>query len=419
MKVNQNLSILIWLNKPKMIDGLAPIYVRLTIEGRRTQFSLGKKIEPDKWIQKAGMAKGSGQEAKIINNYINTVRGELQKNYNVLTSQNEYVTPEMVRNAYMGVKEEKKTLMELIDYHLLRVQERVDAGRMSKNTKKHFVTTKLKIQSFLRNKYNLSDEALCNLKYQFVIDFEYYFETFEGVKKNTYMKYMSCLKQIIRHAVRIGWLKTNPFQDFKCTYEPANRDILTMEEIEMIYNKSNLIKRLEEVRDIFIFCCFTGFAYADLTNLSPDNISKSVDGEIWLQTYREKTGTKERVMALPIPLEIINKYEKHNCRKIQNRLFPVNSNQKYNAYLKELADICGIKKYLTTHLARHTFATTITLSNGVPIESVSSMLGHKDIRTTQIYARVVQQKVSQDMKDLRKRMMNNPIMKEESKLKIA
>lgn len=179
---------------------------------------------------------------------------------------------------------------------------------------------------------------------------------------------------------------------------------MSAEELEAIENKEFKIARLAEIRDIFVFSCYTGLAYADVWKLTPEQITIGIDGEKWIHTYRTKTKVRSNVPLLPNAIEILEKYKKHPECVYSGRLLPVRSNQKMNAYLKEVADLCGINKELTFHIARHTFATTVTLTNNVPIESVSSMLGHKSIKTTQIYAKVVEKKVGADMQTLKAKM---------------
>jgi site-specific recombinase XerD len=208
-------------------------------------------------------------------------------------------------------------------------------------------------------------------------------------------------------AVGLDWIPSNPFNLFKCSYTAPEREILNHEELYFLQHKKIDNQRLSEVRDIFVFCCYTGFAYSDIYNFERDAMMRGLDNEWWLSTNRQKTGTKESVPLLPVAIEIIEKYQDHPYCVKYNKLLPVNSNQKYNAYLSEIATICNIKKHLTSHIARHTFATTVTLANGVPIETVSSMLGHNSIRTTQIYAKVVEKKVSDDMKLLRAKLFGS------------
>jgi site-specific recombinase XerD len=418
-KTAQNLCILFWLNTPKMQNGKAPIYVRITIDGRRTQFSLSRKIEPSKWMTKAGMAKGNSEEARTLNNYINYVRGELQKHYNLLVTQHGRVLPDMVRNAYLGIHEEKKTLLQTLDYHNLKFSEKADSGYLSPETLKKYQTTRIKLIEYLNLQYKCSDIALEDLNLAFATNFEHFLLTKQKLHSNTAMKYIKNLKKIIGVAISLEWIKYNPIQAFKCNYIQPDRQVLTQEDLDFMYKKTFSVKRLDEVRDVFVFCCYTGFAYNEVAALTQDAIQKGIDGEKWIHINRAKTGTLESVMLLPIPLAIIEKYRENPYCKMYNKLLPVNSNQKYNAYLKEIADLCGFNIPLTTHIARHTFATTVTLANDVPIETVSSLLGHKDIRTTQVYAKVVKKKVSNDMKSLRNRLQKEteqPIIELNSKV---
>src|SRR5690606_26327769 len=237
-------------------------------------------------------------------------------------------------------------------------------------------------------------------------EFEHYLLTIDKLQSNTAHRYIKNLKKIMNMAVGLDWIPSNPFNQFKCSYSNPERKILNQDEINTLLNKKLHSPRLEEVRDVFIFCCYTGFAYSDAYQFNHNAVMKGLDGNLWLSTLRQKTGTKESVPLLPVALQIIEKYRNNEYCTKYDKLLPVNSNQRYNAYLKEIADICGINKKLTSHIARHTFATTITLANGVPIETVSAMLGHSSIRTTQIYAKVVEQKVSDDMQKLKERLFS-------------
>jgi site-specific recombinase XerD len=217
------------------------------------------------------------------------------------------------------------------------------------------------------------------------------------------MKYITMLKKVINMAVNNDWMEKNPFAAFKCTKLNVHREILDEAEILQLHEKEFNIERLEEVRDIFLFCCYTGYAFADVEKLQRTDLAKGIDGDAWIFAKRKKTNTVSNVPLLPQAEEIIKKYEHHPYCVKTGALLPVKSNQKMNAYLKEIASICGIKKELTMHIARHTFATTVTLSNGVPIETVSKMLGHTKLVTTQIYAKVLENKVSEDMQKLKEK----------------
>lgn len=241
----------------------------------------------------------------------------------------------------------------------------------------------------------------------------HYFTVVDGLDHNTSMKYIKNAKQVLTTATG-RWIKSNPIRDFHCTYNQPDREVLTTQEIMKIYEKS-LINRLDQVRDVFLFSCFTGLAYQEVYNLTKTDIVIGNDGCKWIKINRVKTGNPEDVPLLPIPEAIIEKYAENKYCQMFNRLLPVNSNVRYNAYLKELADLCGISKKLTTHIARHTFATTVTLENDVPMETVSRMLGHKNIRTTQIYAKVTTKKISNDMGALRNKLFGVDKMKEGEK----
>jgi len=217
------------------------------------------------------------------------------------------------------------------------------------------------------------------------------------------MKYIRNVKKVINQTVLNGWLPRNPFAQFKCSTHAVIREILDEAELSALYSKEFKQERLGEVRDVFLFCCFTGYAFIDVFKLKQTDVAKGIDGDCWIFTRRTKTNTVSNVPLLPQAEEIVNKYKDHPKCVQSGKLLPVNSNQKMNAYLKEIAILCNINKELTMHIARHTFATTVTLSNGVPIESVSKMLGHKKLATTQIYAKVLEHKVSEDMQHLKQK----------------
>jgi site-specific recombinase XerD len=321
----------------------------------------------------------------------------------VLGSSPSGITKSLSFERLFLIEEEKpkhKTICEAFDYHNLKMADIVKIGKVSPKTLLRYEITKNKVVAFMQHTYKVDDKALPEMRLKFVTEFEHFLLTVQKIQSNTAHKYIKNLKKIMNMAVGLDWITHNPFNQFKCSYTSPEREILNQEELNTIMSKEFSVDRMNEVRDVFIFCCYTGFAYTDVYQFEQDAVTIGLDGEYWLSTNRQKTGTKESVPLLPVALEIIEKYRENEYCKKYNKLLPVNSNQRYNAYLKELADVCGIKKHLTSHIARHTFATTVTLANGVPIETVSSMLGHNSIRTTQIYAKVVEHKVSQDMSSI-------------------
>ncbi len=401
MKTAQTFSILIWANKSKATKSGLPLFARITVNGRRAEISLKRNAHLDKWDNIHGKIKGTGAEARYLNNYIQEIKAELFKIYHQMVSQNEYVSAEAIKLRFNGDTPSKKTILELINYHNNEMERSVGIS-IAKGTLTKFNTLQKKLSSFIKNNQKKSDFFLEELDHNFIKQFEYYLRGVEKIGSNTTMKYIRMLKKIMNLAVVNKWLEHNPFKNFKCTFQWSERVVLSMDEIDRIIKKDFEIKRLQLVKDCFIFSCYTGIAFADIQNLHTNDISTGIDGTKWIIKRRQKTNTLFHIPILPEALAIIEKYTQGDAN--ENTVFPKISNQKMNSYLKEIADLCGIKNNLTFHLARHTFATTVTLANGVPIESVSKMLGHSKITTTQIYAKVIEKKLSEDMNALKERL---------------
>ncbi|PKR80697.1 hypothetical protein CW751_07970 [Brumimicrobium salinarum] len=403
MKTNQTFTILFWLFKAKMRNEKAPIYCRITVNGKRAQFSLKRSIKPEKWNSSSGKLKGNSEEARILNSYLNKVRSELHKHFNLLEAKDEFISADTIKNSYLGINEEERSLIETFEYHNNQMKELIGID-VVKATHTKFETVLKKLKIFMKNHHKRSDLALKELNHKFVVDFEYFLKVDQKIGHNTTMKYIRNLKKVMNMAVTNDWLAKNPFASFKCSNKKVHREILTEDELQLLTEKEFTIQRLEEVRDVFLFCCYTGYAFVDVEKLTPSNLVRNINGELWIYTNRQKTGATSNVPLLALALKIVQKYKENPYCEAKGRLLPVKSNQKMNAYLKEIADICGIKKKLTMHIARHTFATTITLSNGVPIETVSKLLGHTKLATTQIYAKVMEHKVSADMSSLNEKL---------------
>lgn len=357
-------------------DGKCSIVIRITVNGEYERLNSTLSIEPELWDSKAAKAIGRTQKILDFNKRIEEIRYVLQDHYYELQKTHGYVTAEMVKNAYMGVTAKAESLMPIYDEFLAE-------------------TKKMKV------KYNLTDIPLRELKPKFLTDFAVFLASTYKCKQNTVYKFLQLLRMVIIKAQRDGISFPDPYLSYKMTQEKVDRGYLSEEEVLSIATKEISIPRLDQVRDVFIFACYTGLAYADIAQLRADNIKKMFDGKLWIVTHRQKTKTNVNVPLLPTAEKILRKYE---GKYLDGILLPVLSNQKTNAYLKEIADICGIEKNLTFHLARHTFATTMTLGKGVPIESVSKMLGHTNIQTTQIYARITNEKISHDMENLAKNL---------------
>ena len=391
-------------------NGEAPIYTRITVDGVRSEFSISRAIHKKRWDSSAQKVKGNQEDARTLNNYINTVKNKLYEHHSMLVQNNKLVTATAIRNAYLGISEKKLKLVELFKYHNQQIKEKIGID-YAKATTIRYETTLNHIINFLDYNYKTSDIYLTDLNHKFITDLEHYFKTVLKCNHNSTIKYIRNVRKVVNIALANDWLQKDPFVKFKASLQEVERDILMQEELKSIEEKCFSINRLDEVRDIFVFCCYTGLSYADVQKLSPDQIVKGIDRQKWIYTHRTKTETKSNIPLLPKALEIIEKYKNHPACAISGKLLPVRSNQKMNAYLKEIADLCGITKNLNFHQARHVAATTVWLTNGVPIESVSSMLGHKNIHTTQIYAKVVEKKVSEDMQMLKNRLLNRANVK--------
>lgn len=394
------------MNKQK--NGKAPIYVRITVNGSRIELSLKKKVKISDWNINRGMAKNKNAELKMLNGVLEQTRGLLSGYYQEMVMAKKLITPEAIKNKYLGVAEQAYTLQSIMEYHNLHMKEVLSYG-----TIKNYYTTVKYVKKFIAKQFKKQDIYLSELDYQFITQFEYFLRTYEPtdyhkkMANNGVMKHLERLRKMIRLAVKLGWLEKNPFELYKLRFEKVERDFLTDKELSKIEEKDFSIPRIQYAKDLFVFSCYTGIAYIDVMQLTPESITLGIDGNHWIKTTREKTDTSVQVPLLPKAIAIIEKYKNNPRSLAQDSLFPIISNQKLNSYLKEVADLCGIKKNLTFHLARHTFATSVTLSNGVPIETVSKMLGHTTIRTTQIYAKVVEQKVGQDMAILKNRLEKN------------
>lgn len=410
MKSNQKLAIMFWLRKSKATkDGMAPIYVRITIEGKDENISLSRKAHPDFWDSKLKRVTDASAEAKATNLKIGRIENDLERNFTVLQSQHEDVTPLMLKNAFLGLPvkfngsnhalletSKIRTLLAAFDDFIEDFQKMVTNGTRSNETLKHWRTTRTKVAEFINSEYGLADIDLVDIRKTFAPDFYKFMtiETTEPLAEVTAKMHVKKTKQIVESCVNNEILERNPLKAFKCGGGDKEVVPLEMAQVNALYEKEISIERLAEVRDAFIFQCFTGFAYQDIYGLTTENIIRvGAKGERWLSKERGKTKVNETVPILPIVQELIAKYATHPYCLEKKCLIPINSNARYNAYLKELAVICGINRELNTHLARHTFADMM-LNNGVPLEDVSKMLGHKNLRTTLRYCRVQKFRIS-------------------------
>lgn len=395
--------------------GKAPIYARITINEVRTEFSTKRFIEPEKWVNKAGYAKGNTEDIKTLNAHIAAVRTQLFQHHDKLLQAGKAVTAEAVKNSYFGITERSKTIMEVFQYHNDQMKSLI-GKEYSFGTHERYATALNHTKEFIEYKYKVSDFPIKQINHEFITEYEYYLKAVRKCSHNTAIKYLTNFKKIMRICLGNGWIDKDPFINYRFQLKEVEREILHQHELQAIADKEFATSRLEQVRDVFLFCCFTGLAYSDVKKLTKDHIIIGIDGERWIKVNRTKTDTRSSIPILPMAQAILDKYANHPKCCAEKRVLPVGSNQKMNDYLKEIAAVCEIEKNITFHIARHSFATTVTLQNDVPIESVSKMLGHKSIRTTQHYAKVLDKKVGNDMALLKEKMS---LLNSTSKAKIA
>ena len=401
----QNTFSIIFYPKRKDVDlaPKAPVYMRITVNGRRSELSVHRKVNVSKWNYKAGKLLGTKQNVKDFNDYLDAIRNKVYNIHQQLLRNGSKITSQAIKDKYLGVDEKQMMLLEIFQNHNEQM-EMLIGKEYALSTVKKYKTAYKHLKNFLAYKFKRKDIPIERINHSFITSFEFYLKSVKNCNHNSTLKYIKNFKKIIIIALSNGWIDKDPFINFKAHTKAVEREFLTKEEIQLMLYKKLHAPRLEQVRDIFVFCCYTGLSYSDVKKLTKDNLVKGIDGEMWIKTNRVKTNTPSNIPLLPTALMILDNYKDHIEVVNGDILLPVLSNQKSNAYLKEIADLCGIKKNLTTHLARHTFATTITLSNGVPIESVSKMLGHKSLRTTQHYAKILDRKVSDDMSTLKTKL---------------
>ncbi|WP_333696227.1 site-specific integrase [Flavobacterium sp.] len=404
-------SILFYAKRAKAnANGLVPIYTRITIDGKRIELSTNRFVEISKWSSEAGKMKGTSVEASSINRHLDLLRGQIREIEMEFIHRKILITTESFKSKLSGKDERPRMLVPIFQDHNNKIKELV-GKEYAPGTLERYTTSLKHTIEFMQWKYKISDIDIKKIDHAFITDYEFWLRSVRNCSNNTTVKYIKNFYKIIKICLNNDWLDKNPFANYKSKVKEVERVFLTENELQSIIEKDFKTERLSLVRDIFLFSCFTGLAYIDVKNLTKSHISYGIDGEKWIFTHRQKTESASKIPILPVTQMIIEKYENHPQCLNNGRLLPILSNQKMNAYLKEIAAICEIEKELTFHIARHTFATTVTLTNGVPIESVSKMLGHKNLRTTQHYAKVLDRKVSEDMLILKQKLSKLPISK--------
>ena len=394
--VRSSFAILFFIRESRVRkDGTASIEIVLTVNGERCAFSTGKRVKSCNWDKTKQQVKGKDEEAQSLNNYLKAIKAKLYQKEAELLDRGFIITAELLRDAYFDKVEslKEKTLFEVFEEHN-REQEKLVGNGVSKATYWISVYTVRLLKEFVQQKYKREDLYLRELNLNFIQSFHTFLRIDKGMAQNSSTKHLKLLKKIINLAVANSYMTTNPFITYKIEREPVEIDFLDEEELRKIINFDTPLPRLERAKDMFLFGCFTGLSYIDIKTLAPEHFEKDNAGRIWIKKRRVKTGVLSRIPLLPIAKLILDKY------KGGEKLLPIQDPADINKYLKDIAILCDIKKRITFHTSRHTFASTVTLANNISLEVVSKMLGHTNTRMTNHYAKLIDKCIGEQMDKL-------------------
>jgi site-specific recombinase XerD len=367
----------------------APIYMRITVDGERAEISIKRSIDPAYWNEVKGYAKTGSPYAKELNYFLEQVRHIVYEHQQELINRNKVISAESLKNAFLNVgDDDRRTLLQTYEEHNKNLELRIDKG-VSRSTYIRHTTSKKHLEMFLQTEYKKNDILLRDVDHTFIVKYETYLRAKRNCNNNTTVKYIRNLGKIIREAMRRDWIKVDPFRNIKFKTEEVDKPFLNRIELNAIINKKLELPRI---------------AFVDVKSLCLKDLETGFDGNLWIKKQRHKSKQWAHIPLLPVAKQIIDKYHANPECIRKGVLLPVLTNQKMNAYLKEVADLCGIRKNLTTHCARHTFATTVTLANKISMESVSKMLGHSSLAMTKKYARILDSTIGQEMNQLAEKL---------------
>ena len=401
-------SIMFFIRRTRLRKNLeAPVMMRITVNGERTDIAIQRTILPEQWNSDKGCAKSTTRVGKELNQCLDQIRLQVYHRHQELLSRNLDVTAASLKGAYQnGIGEEDvPNLLDLYHEHNSNLKSMIDKG-LSRATYIRHETSRRNLERFLRDTYQLEDISLKEVTHVFIKEYETYLRTTRNCNNNSTVKYIKNFGKIIKEAMNRDWVQANPFRNIRFHLEEVDKPFLSKGELNKIITREFAITRIAQVRDVFVFCCFTGLAFIDVKTLTAKELQQGVDGNLWIRKQRNKSKQWAHIPLLPDARLIIERYSSNPQCQRKGVLLPVLSNQKMNAYLKEIADLCGVQKNLTTHCARHTFATTVTLANKISMESVSKMLGHSSLSMTQKYARILDSTIGQEMSLLAEKLSN-------------
>ncbi|MFR9541741.1 MAG: site-specific integrase [Rikenellaceae bacterium] len=397
-------KVLFLIRRSKLLkNGEAPICMRLTVNGGIVEMMIKRSVPPAQWSQAKERSRGTNATAKELNYYLDTIKARILKIQQEMEAEDAVINARTVRDRYNGVgcEDKTKTILEVYQEHNDKCEALIGID-YSKSTVEKFGTSIKCLKEYIQHQYSRDDLYLKEVDFTFVQNFEFYLKTVRNCKHNSALKHLKNLKKVIKIAIANEWMKRDPFIGMQFKYTETNTEFLTQEELTTLMSKDFGVERLNLVRDVFSFCALTGLAYVDVSQLTPDHIVKDNSGALWIRKPRQKTGNMCNIPLLSPAVALIEKYATHpECIK-RGTVLPVYSNQKQNAYLKEIATICGIRKKLSTNVARYTCATVVMLANNVSMENVAKILGHSTTKMTQLYAKVLDSSIMRDVANVEK-----------------
>ena len=382
-------------------SGETPIMLRITIEGQLTELQLKRDVMPNLWNQRKERCSGKDLTSVEINRYLESVKLRLFDIHRKMEEEGKLINPMEIKRKFLGLDEEHKTLFQVFQEHNDKCRELIGKD-YAKVTISRFDTCLRYMKEMILKQYRVKDIPLKEVNHAFIQEYIHFLKVEKNLSENTLIRYMKVIKKVTNIALANDWITKNPFVNIRFHEQEVHKEFLTKEELETLRTKKFDIPRLDLVRDVFLFQCWTGLAFIDVSELTEEHIIPDNEGNLWIRKARQKTKVMCNIPLLDVPLQILDKYKDHPFCQKKGTLLPVLANQKMNSYLKEISDCCGIKKNLTTHTARHTFSTMVALANNVSLENVAKMLGHTSTKMTQHYAKVMNQSIFREMQGVKR-----------------
>ncbi|MBS7120330.1 MAG: site-specific integrase [Dysgonomonas sp.] len=400
--MRQTFNVLFFIRKTRALkSGENPIMLRISIAGQLSEIQLKRAVKPNLWNQNKERCTGKDAASLEINRYLESVKLRLFEIHRKMEEEGKLINPMEIKRKFLGLDEEHKMFFQVFQEHNDKCRELIGKD-YAKVTISRFDTCLKYMKEMTLKQYHLKDIPLKEVNHAFIQDYIHFLKAEKSLSENTLIRYMKVIKKITNMALANEWMTKNPFVNIKFHEQEVHKEFLTKEELETLRTKEFDIPRLDLVRDVFLFQCWTGLAFIDVSELTEEHIVPDNEGNLWIRKARQKTKVMCNIPLLDIPLQILEKYKDHPLCQKKGVLLPVMVNQKMNSYLKEIAICCGIKKNLSTHTGRHTFSSTVALANNVSLENVAKMLGHTNTKMTQRYAKVLDQSILRDMQGVKK-----------------